>query len=195
MSRRLKKDIDLIIRGLEYNRDYGKSFKFILKPRDCFDFEAYTDASGGQGIGGYVRMEDAPYFQVRWKEIKDMPSMDINWMEMVAICVLMEINVDLFRGRCVHIWCDNEPVIWMLIKWRAPLDRRDLQQILRRIAELCIFNNIVPWWDHISGYRNVTADRLSRFQRDPFQLASVTPAPKPSKSARQCLQQCVDLCA
>lgn len=195
MSNRLKRDIDLIIRGLEYNRDHGKSFDFILKPRDCFDLEAFTDASGGQGIGGYVRINNAPYFQVRWSDIKDMPEMDINWMEMVAICVLIETNLNLFRGKCVHIWCDNNPVVWMLIKWRAPLERKDLQHILRRIAELCIFNNIIPWWDHISGHRNVAADRLSRFKPEPFELASVTPASKPLQSARQCLQRCVDLCS
>ena len=195
MSSRLKKDINLIIRGLEYNRDFGKSFDFILKPRQCFDIEAYTDASGGQGIGGYVRIQNAPHFQVKWDQMKDMPEMDINWKEMVEICVLIETNLDLFRGKCVHIWCDNEPVVWMLIKWRAPLDRQDLQHILRRIAEHCIFNNIVPWWDHIAGYRNTTADRLSRFHTNPFEFASVTPAPKPLQSARQCLQRCVDLCS
>ena len=195
MSSRLKKDIKLIMAGLQHNQQYGKSFDFILKPRRCFDLTAYTDASGAIGIGGYVAIPDAPYFQVNWNEIRDPIDTDINWKEMVAICVLIETNLDLFKGKCIQIWSDNEPVVWMLIKWRAPLERKDLQHILRRIARLCIFNNIIPWWDHIEGKRNIVADRLSRFQPNPFESATVTPATKPLSRARQCLQECVDLCA
>ena len=195
MSNRLKRDIMLIIQGLEHNRNHGKSFDFILKPRDCFDYVAYTDASSTIGIGGFINIPDAPYFQVRWNEIEHLHHTDINWMELVAICVLIECNLDRFKGKCIHIWCDNNPVVWMLIKWRAPLDRKDLQHVLRRIARLCILHNIVPWWDHISGHKNITADRLSRFVSEPFEFAAVTPSKNPIKSARQCLQSCTDLCS
>ena len=194
MSSRLKKDINLIIEGLKHNQSNGKSFDFILKPRDCFDFTAYTDAAGSLGIGGYVDIPHAPFFQVGWHQVSDTSDKDIHWKEMVAICVLIESNIDLFKGKCINIWCDNEPVVWMLIKWRAPLDRKDLQHILRRIAKLCIFNDIVPWWDHIEGHRNITADRLSRFHYHPFEFARVQPG-KSSVRACNILQECVDLCA
>lgn len=194
MSSRLKKDIRLIIEGLEYNQSKGKSFDFILKPRNCFDYQAYTDASGAIGIGGYVNTDNAPFFQVTWKEMKDMLETDIQWKEMVAICVLIECNLELFKGKCINIFCDNQAVVWMLIKWRAPLHRTDLQHVLRRIARLCIFNDIIPWWDHIEGSHNITADRLSRFQYNPFEFAQVRPAKKPSVGARDSLQKCVDIC-
>jgi len=193
MSSRLKKDINLIIEGLAHNQSNGKSFDFILKPRDCFDYTAYTDAAGSVGIGGYVDMQRAPYFQVLWSEVDDTSDKDIQWKEMVAICVLIECNIDLFKGKCINIWCDNEPVVWMLIKWRAPLDRKDLQHILRRIAKLCIFNDIVPWWDHIPGDINITADRLSRFHHNPFEFARARSVRKLQKACKV-LQECVDLC-
>ena len=195
MSSRLKRDIKLIIDGLEYNQSKGKSFDFILKPRECFDLSAYTDASSSIGIGGYIHVEDAPFFQVGWDEVDITSNTDIQWMELTAVCVLIECNVDIFKGKCVNIFCDNLAVVWMLIKWRAPLHRKDLQQIIRRIARLCIFNDIIPWWDHIEGQNNITADRLSRFERNPFECVQVTPARKPLKKARDVLQGCIDLCA
>ena len=193
MSYRLKKDIELMMDGLKHNQSNGKSFEFILKPRKCFDFTAYTDAAGSVGIGGYIDIPNFPFFRVAWSEVEDTSNRDILWKEMVAICVLIEDNIDLFKNKCVNIWCDNNPVVWMLIKWRAPLDRPDLQHILRRIARLCIFNNIVPWWDHIDGDLNIVADRLSRFHYNPFQFARFEPG-KQSKQACQLLQKCIDLC-
>ena len=194
MTRRLKKDINLLVEGLTHNQTRGKSFAFILKPRQQFDLTAYTDASGSLGIGGFVEINNAPYFQVRWDDIDDTTDRDIQWQELVAICVLFETNLELFRGKCIHILCDNESVVWMLIKWRADLNRSDLQHLLRRIARFCIFNDILPYWDHIKGVKNITADRLSRFHHSPFEQAKVSPG-KLSNSARSCLQKCADLCS
>ena len=196
MTNRLKKDIRLIIEGMEHNIDRGISFNFILKPRDQFDLIAYTDATTkSAGIGGFVEIKNAPFFQVHWSEVSESKKYDIQWKELVAIAVLIECNVNLFRGKCVNIWSDNEPIIWMLIKWHAPLHRKDLQHILRRIAKLCIFNNIIPWWDYIEGPKNVTADRLSRFMPNPFEFAKIKPGKNQSLEARTALQQCLDLVA
>ena len=145
-------------------------------------------------LSSFVEINNAPYFQVRWDDIDDTTDRDIQWQELVAICVLFETNLELFRGKCVHILCDNESVVWMLIKWRADLNRPDLQHLLRRIARFCIFNDILPYWDHIDGVKNITADRLSRFHHSPFEQAKVSPG-KLSNSARSCLQKCADLCS
>ena len=108
-----------------------------------------------------------------------------------------------FSGKCVNIWCDNEPVVWKLIKWRANLQRTELQNLLRLVAEICIENNIVPWWDHIPGEDNTVADNLSRFKPCPFSNDKVQPnkffndkikpASKPTFSAREHLQTCINL--
>lgn len=114
---------------------------------------------------------------------------------MVAIAILLYTFKDIFANKCVNIWCDNEPVVYMLIKWHAPLHRKDLQHILRFIAKICIFNNITPWWDHIQGERNKVADRLSRFLPRAFDFTKVKPSSTPSNvTAKQAAQICVDLC-
>ena len=195
MTHRLKRDVNLIIEGLNHVGDRGVSFDFILRPRDCFDFVAYTDAASTIGLGGYINVKNAPYFQVKWQEITEYQSHDIQWKEMVAIAILLNTFKDKFANKCVNIWCDNEPVVWMLIRWHAPLHRKDLQHVLRFIAKICIFNNITPWWDHIKGHENKVADRLSRFLPNPFNFTEVTPTDTPSNfSARLSAQACADLC-
>ena len=204
MSNRLKRDINLIIKGLLINKQRGKSFDFILKPRDCFDLSAFTDATKGEGgIGGFVDIDNAPFFQVNWSEVSDTSDKDIQWKELAAIAVLLMCYRHQFANKCIHILSDNEPVVWMLIKWRANLARKDLQKLLRRIAETCISYNIVPWWDHIPGEENTIADNLSRFKPYPFSNERVKPnkffnhkikpADKPSSSATTHLQTCIDL--
>jgi len=194
ISRRIKKDILFIIEALHYLRDNGISFDDILAPDNRHDYTAFTDASGKEGIGGFIEIDNAPHFQVHWNEITDYNKNDIMWEEMVAIAVLIEENIDLLKNKKLHLWSDNEPAVWMLIKWKATLHRPDLHKLIRKIAKLCIFNNITPWWDHIEGKRNITADRLSRFHPKPFQFTSVRPALKPL-AARKTLQKFVDLCA
>ena len=204
MSRRLKRDINLIIKGLLINKQRGKSFDFILKPRECFDITAFTDAATEEGgVGGFIDTVNAPFFQVDWTEVSDTANRDIQWRELAAVTVLFMCYKHKFAGKCVNIWCDNKPVVWMLIKWRANLHRKDLQQLLRQIAEICMTYNIIPWWDHIPGEDNTIADNLSRFKPNPFSNARVQPnkffnhkiksASKPTNSARTHLQTCVDL--
>ena len=188
MTHRLKRDIRLVMDGLAILRSRGTSFDFILQPRNSCDMVAFTDAAGKEGIGGFVKIQNAPYFQVRWNEVMIDTEYDIHWKEMVAIAVLFECNAYLFKNKRICIWADNKPVIDMLIKWRAKIARPDLQHLLRRIAHICIQYNITPWWEHIEGKKNKTADRLSRFHPRPFCFESVTPARKPSTSARQALQ-------
>ena len=204
MSRRLKKDINLIIRGLLMNKGKGKSFDFILKPRKCFDVSAFTDAATEEGgIGGFINIQNAPFFQVAWSEVSETTNRDIQWRELAAVAVLLMCYKHEFAGKCVNIWCDNEPVVWILIKWRASLHRTDLQQLLRLIANICIEFDIIPWWDHIPGKENTIADNLSRFYNCPFTNSKVQPnkffnhnikpASKPTDSARNNLQTCINL--
>ena len=194
MSHRLKKDINLIIEGLLINKYRGKSFDFILKPRDCFEISAYTDATTKEGgIGGFICTKNAPFFQVLWQEVSDSSDKDIEWKELAAIVVLFMCYKHEFAGKCVHVLADNEPVIWMLIKWRATLKRQDLQKLLRQIAHICMKYDIVPWWEHIPGKYNTIADKLSRFKEKPFKNFEISPQTQPNLKAKSCLQKCLDL--
>ena len=204
MSKRLKRDIKLIIRGLLINKQRGKTFDFILKPRKCFELKAFTDAASKEGgIGGFIDINNAPFFQIDWTEVSETQDRDIQWRELTAIAVLFMCFKNKFAGKCINVWCDNDPVVWMLIKWRANLQRTDLQKLLRKIAGICIEFDIVPWWDHIPGEENTIADNLSRFNKDPFSNSRVKPnkffnhklkpASKPTVSARENLQECINL--
>lgn len=194
MSHRLKRDINVMIEGLHRCQSRGLPFDFILKPDECWDIHAFTDASSKIGVGGLVQIPNAPHFQARWTEIPASQPKDILWKEMAAILMLLILYKNIFQGKTVCIWSDNEPNIGMLIKWRAPLHRKDLQSLIRKIAEICITHQIRPWWEHIKGEKNVAADRLSRFLKKPFEFESVKPGSKTlSVSVKAALQCATDL--
>ena len=196
ITRRIKRDVNMMMEGLRACQSNGLPFDFILHPDRCFDMHAYTDAASTVGIGGFIQIPDAPHFQSRWSDMIGMEERDILWKEMAAILVLFILFKEQFKGKIVCVWSDNEPDIHMLIRWRAPLHRPDLHILIREIAKICIHNQIRPWWEHIAGEKNVAADRLSRFHSSPFQFESVKPSDKTlTRSARQALQCAVDLCA
>ena len=88
MSRRLKKDIDLIKRGLLMNKGRGKTFNFILKPRKCFNLTAFTHATSKDGcIGCFIDKRYAPFFQVSCSEVSDSSDGVVQWKELAAIAV------------------------------------------------------------------------------------------------------------
>ena len=193
MNNRLKRDINLMINGMKRCQSRGLSFDFILKPRKCWELQAYTDASSLIGAGGFVEIDNAPNFQIKWSDLEESMPFDILWKEMAAILILFILYKEQFKNKIVCIWSDNEPDINMLIKWRAPLNRADLQSLIRMIAEICIEYNINPWWEHIKGDRNTTADRLSRFHNKPFEYARVKPREKTSlSSVRSALRSATD---
>ena len=144
MTNRLKRDITLMIKGLRKCQSRGLSFDFILKPRKCWELQAFTDAASKIGAGGFIEIPNAPYFQIKWEEITESQSFDILWKEMAAIVMLFILYKHYFKNKIICVWSDNEPDIKMLIKWRAPLNRPDLQALIRMIADICIEYNISP---------------------------------------------------
>ena len=192
ITRRLRKDILLMIKALDFVKDRGVPFQHILNPGSRFDLHIYTDATSKfGGIGAFIEINNAPWIQVHWNEVSNTSHLDIQWKEMAAIAVAISVFKNQLRGKHICVWTDNEPVQWMLIKWRAKLERPDLQNLIRYIAELCIFNTITPWWEHIKGDNNNTADFLSRFYPNPWKFSRVSPAPSKS-SAISALQFIID---
>ena len=111
-----------------------------------FDLTAFGDATSKEGgIGGFIDVKYALYLQVNWSEVSDSSYRDVQWKELAAIAVLLMCSKDNFANKCINIWRDDEPIVWMLIKWRANLQKTDLQNLLRLIAEISIGNNIIPW--------------------------------------------------
>ena len=104
------------------NKGKGKSFDFILKPGKCFELTAFTDATTKEGgIGSFIEIKYAPLFQVNWLEASDATKRVIQGKELAATAVLLMCYKNKLSSKCVNFWCDNEPVVWMLIKWRANL--------------------------------------------------------------------------
>ena len=179
----LKNELKLIKWGLHFAKERGISFDFFLKQRGVADIEIYTDAAGVHGgIGGYTHVSFGRWFQLRWTDLCSFntANIDIQWKEMAAVLVAIRLNIDLLRNKSVVLWCDNMPVVSMLISCRAKVQRPDLQSLIGRIAKLCIANNVHLWLEHIPGKDNKTADALSRFSPDPFNHLSFSLAPKPT---------------
>ena len=142
-------------------------------------------------MGAFIEIDNAPWIQIHWDEVSNTDHLDIQWKEMAAIALVIATFKHYLRNKHICLWTDNEPAQWMLIKWRAKLKNRNMQNLIRFIAELCIFNSITPWWEHITGDNNNTADRLSRFHSDPWEFARVSHA-KTKSPATHILQNIID---
>ena len=191
----MRLDLDLIIWGLQQAASVGTSFKAVLglEPHTHF---ASTDAAGTHGgIGGALHTDNGLWFQVPWSQVSrfNIHTTDIEWKELAAVVVMVELLKHSISGQKLHIQCDNLPVVHMVINFRAPLNRNDLQTLLRYLATSLIQHQITLWIQHLDGPLNIVADRLSRFKNHPFKTALWKPQPLPA-NAQQTLQHLIDLC-
>ena len=190
----LKLDLDLILWGLQHATTTGVSFKSILGT-ELIEITASTDAAGVHGgIGGTEHAHNGIWFQEHWRNIRRLPpNIDIEWKELAALIVAVQLLQDTAQNKKLRIWCDNLPVVYMVINFRAPLKRPDLQTLLRFLATTLIEKQITLWIDHIDGDKNIIADKLSRFKSNPFRTANWTPNKNPTP-VRSLLQHLSDLC-
>lgn len=147
------------------------SFRHTIKEPIKVDATIYTDASVTIGVGGII--STGYYYQVHWTEVKQFltKQRDILWRELVGVFMAIDCWKEHLRGKWVHVYTDNEPVKWFLIKMRARLARHDLQIIINEICRILLLYRIEMWIDHIPGKKNITADALSRYFKDPLSQA------------------------
>lgn len=181
ISNAVKRDFEFTLVGMELAHKEGAPFSSFFRYIDGparSDVTIYTDASLTIGIGGIS--STGHYFQNRWTDIKlSKPEQrDILWRELCAIFVVIRALAPLLRRKFIHIWTDNDPVKWMLIKMRAKLSRPDLQILINKICETLLLHHIDMWVDYIPGKQNITADALSRYMDSPLQRS---PFPTPYK--------------
>ena len=123
----------------------------------------YTDAATkGGGIGGFIDMDNGSWFQADWPEIHQDPT-DIMFAELVAIIIAFEKYKERWRNKSIKIWCDNAPIVGILVKKKACLIRTDVQAFVRILLQICNLYNIKYVIYYIKSEDN-PADAVSRME-------------------------------
>ena len=159
-------DLEWWVEQLAASAD-GIKFVDILRKRSNGDVNVWTDASTGDGMGGWNK--EGQWFRFKWddherQELFPHPQQpDIYWKEMVAIATAAMIWGHQWEGKAVTFWIDNEACVWSLIKKRCAFERTDVMELIRVIAACANKMKFTPYFIHIAGKDNLTADALSRF--------------------------------
>ena len=160
----------------------GISFDYILKtPKDA-DIHIWTDAAGTdfRGCGGYSTLLD--FYQIRWDKIplsnksRQLLQEDIVYKEFLALVVTVLLWGHKFTNKAVTFHCDNKSVVGIVTAKNCDYARHDLMDLMRVLAETAFKHRFWFWIDHVPGKQNIEADRLSRWQSQPFQRLYSQPA-------------------
>ncbi len=144
----------------------------VLTDADQGDVHVLTDASTGIGMGGWNR--NGNWFRYRWtdhpnKQLFANPKIpDIYWKEMCAIATSCLIWGGNWGGKSVTFWCDNESCVFSMIKRKCEFRREDVMMLIRIICDCANHYQFHPYFIHIRGKDNMTADALSRFDLNKF---------------------------
>ena len=181
------------------NNSNGISFSDILRKKEQGDVHVLTDASTGIGMGGWNR--DGNWFRFRWTDhprkdlFKNPKKPDIFWKEMCAIATACTIWGGNWSGKSVTFWCDNEACVYSMAKKKCGFERGDVMELIRWICHLANRFNFHPYFIHIRGKDNLTADALSRFDIDKFKsdINGITMDAAPT-NCTSALDQIVAMC-
>ena len=153
----------------------GIPFRYILTPRYGGDIHVLTDASTGDGMGGWTTGK-GDWFRTRWSDNSRTdvfaPSTgkapDIFWKEMCGVVSAALIWGPQWRDKTVTFHCDNMSTVWSLIKRSCDQKRRDIMLMVRVLMNAANEFGFCPYFVHIKGKDNITADALSRFMDKKF---------------------------
>ncbi|NRA57493.1 MAG: hypothetical protein HRU13_05175 [Phycisphaerales bacterium] len=153
----------------------GIPFRYILTPRHSGDIHVLTDASTGDGMGGWTTGQ-GDWFRTRWSDHSRTdifaPSTgkapDIFWKEMCGVVSAALIWGTQWKGKTVTFHCDNMSTVWSLIKRSCDHKRRDIMLMIRVLMNAANEFEFCPYFVHIKGKDNITADALSRFMDKKF---------------------------
>ena len=146
--------------GILQNQEMLKiPFDFILKNIKQANISIMSDASS-HDMGAVMFPHAKTWTSVNCNH--NLQNNDILWKELFAVVASVYIWKNEISWQSVLCFCDNQAIVHMLIKRCAPLNRPDLQHLIRIF---CYLSNTVPfhfWVEHIQGENNKIADQLSR---------------------------------
>ena len=155
---------------------YSTPFWFILNKRTP-KFTIYTDASESSTCKSFGAVVSNGYwltgsfFDTKFIYFIKTSRKLINIMELLAVIVTIELNVELFQSQQILIRCDNETAnSWIATK------RASFSNITEKFVNLCLkylFTLLIKYKiyikvKHISTADNTYADNLSREKPFPF---------------------------
>ncbi len=158
--------MELVLCALEHIDRNALTMEYITRnPRLC-SIGVRTDASTLFGVGGYINKGgNSQYFNQMWNELDNYDihnKPDIIFEEMLGVVLAAKLYGHLWSGSSVRFECDNQTVVYCLIKRCACFARKDLNMLIREFLKIVIKYKFKWWIDHIKGTKNKVADALSR---------------------------------
>ena len=155
LSKDVKEDLRVWKRFLhQYNR---KTFFLEKIWNDNLTLKLYTDASTTIGFGA---MFGNSWFYGNWED--QCKGLHISILELYPICVALDIWGPVLANKCIHLFCDNIAVVFIVNKFTS----KDpyLMKLVRYLVFTCMKFNILIKATHLCGRLNTIADKLSRGQ-------------------------------
>ena len=130
--------------------------------------EVYTDASANPNLGWGIYVPSHGYWSYRrWDpQFFDQYHPSIDFLEMYAILIFIDIKANDLQNYHLHFFCDNQPTVDTLTNKSSASTQ--LMTIIRIITLICLHNNIHFNISHVSGKSNTHADLLSHIKLDKF---------------------------
>ena len=130
----------------------------------------YVDSSS-LGLGGCN--SNGQWFQYNYSEKmtkriseRRKINLDIQWAEMLAVIVAVNLWKEQIKGTLIRIYTDNTAVQWNIRKWNTPCHRTDKILLLKQLSVDIVTNKIRLDIRRVTTDDNTSADILSRL-KDP----------------------------
>ena len=146
----------------------GIPLEWVVKEKKKYDEVIWTDAATTAGLGGCSSsgrafqimnyMTFCKFVSLRRKGI------DISFLEFLAVFLAAKLWAPTWKHKIVKFYCDNPTVAGALINKRAPLNRFDLNFLVKEFAKLAQIHQFRWYIVHVKGAENEIADSLSRFK-------------------------------
>lgn len=162
----IKEDLNMWLSLLKMGQTVCRPFMDFSKVLMADELYFYTDASlaADKGIGGVFK---SSYFFGQYPEgFIQNSNPSIEFCELLAVAVGIQLYGGLLQNRRVIIFCDNQSVVEMINQ--SSTKSPSCMQLIRHITFLTIQWNNRFFCRHVAGLKNREADLLSRMKIGKF---------------------------